>query len=108
MRCTEDLVDSHYRIEMDDHSQEYSERSGTSTSVLERPETDEQEDRLMNDGDADRFAHYVSAEDLAQSRLTGYPVVALCGKIWVPTRLAEDYPVCSDCKRIYNSLSDLS
>ena len=49
--------------------------------VLQRPETSRQEP-----GDKDRYAHYVSAHRLATSRLTGQPVVALCGKVWVPTR----------------------
>ena len=34
---------------------------GTGTAVLERPETEEQTDRSDN-GDADRFAHYVSRD----------------------------------------------
>ena len=52
---------------------------GTGTAVLERPETEEQTDRSDN-GDADRFAHYVSRDRIAESKLTGRPVVALCGK----------------------------
>lgn len=55
---------------------------GTGTAVLERPETEEQTDRSDN-GDADRFAHYVSTRS-SPNQLTGRPVVALCGKIWVP------------------------
>ncbi len=53
---------------------------GTGTAVLERPETEEQTDRSVH-GDADRFAHYVSRDCIAESKLTGRPVVALCGKI---------------------------
>ena len=37
-------------------------------------------------GDADRFAHYVSRDRIAESKMTGRPVVALCGKVWVPKR----------------------
>jgi len=57
--------------------------SGGGTAVLERPVEEEQEQR-SNDGEGDRFAHYVSRERIAESRLTGRPVVALCGKVWVP------------------------
>ena len=39
---------------------------GTGTAVLERPETEEQTDRSDN-GDADRFAHYVSRDRIAES-----------------------------------------
>ena len=44
--------------------------SGTSTSVLERPEVDE-DARLDDGGNADRFAHYVSKDRIEESRLTG-------------------------------------
>lgn len=76
---------------------------GTGTAVLERPQTQEQTQK-SDDGDADRFAHYVSKERMAESRLTGRPVVALCGKVWVPKHNPADYPVCPDCKRIYNEM----
>ena len=57
---------------------------GAGTSVLERPETKESPVR-DDGGDADRFAHYVSKDRIAESRATGRPVVALCGKVWVPS-----------------------
>ena len=68
---------------------------GTGTAVLERPETEEQ---------TDRSAHYVSRDRIAESKLTGRPVVALCGKIWVPKHDPSQYPVCPDCKRIYEEM----
>ncbi|PLS31386.1 hypothetical protein Uis1B_0727 [Bifidobacterium margollesii] len=77
--------------------------SGTGTAVLERTET-KTETKKSDDGDADRFAHYVSKERMAESRLTGRPVVALCGKVWVPKHNPSDYPVCPDCKRIYDEM----
>ena len=73
------------------------------TSVLERVETKEQTKRTDN-GDADRYSHYVSKERIAESRLTGRPVVALCGKVWVPRHDPSQYPVCPDCKRIYEQM----
>ena len=54
--------------------------SATGTAVLERPQAEEKL-KGTDDGDADRFAHYVSKRRMEQSRLTGRPVVALCGKI---------------------------
>lgn len=53
-----------------------------------------------DDGDHDRFAHYVIASDLEASRTTGLPVRALCGKIWMPDRDPSRYPVCPTCKDI--------
>ena len=59
-------------------------------------------------GDADRFAHYVSRDRIAESKMTGRPVVALCGKVWVPKRDPTHYPVCPDCKRIYDEMMNSS
>ena len=72
-------------------------------SPLSTPDPEEQTDRSDN-GDADRFAHYVSRDRIAESKLTGRPVVALCGKIWVPKHDPSQYPVCPDCKRIYEEM----
>lgn len=32
-------------------------------------------------------------------------VVALCGKVWVPKHDPSKYPVCPDCKRIYEEMT---
>ena len=34
----------------------------------------------------------------------GTPVVALCGKVWVPSRDPQRYPVCPECKEIWDGL----
>jgi len=34
----------------------------------------------------------------------GTPVVALCGKTWVPGRDPDKFPVCPTCKEIYEGL----
>jgi hypothetical protein len=34
----------------------------------------------------------------------GTPVVALCGKVWVPSRAPEKFPVCPECKEAWESL----
>ena len=52
----------------------------------------------------DKFAHYVRKNDITESAVTGKAVTAICGKKWVPTRLPDDFPVCPDCKRIYEQL----
>jgi len=57
-------------------------------------------------GDHDRFAHYVRKNDIASSVVLGHEVVALCGKKWVPTRLPDEFPVCPDCKKIYDQLKN--
>jgi hypothetical protein len=36
----------------------------------------------------------------------GNAVVALCGKVWIPNRSPEKFPVCPTCKEIYEKLKD--
>jgi len=52
-------------------------------------------------GDHDRFAHYVDRDEIADAVINGWPVIALCGKIWVPSRDPDKYPVCPECKEAY-------
>src|SRR3954452_21337599 len=75
---------------------------GTSTSVLERTETNEQ----VEPGDHERFAHYVRKEKILDSALSGKPVIALCGKVWVPGRDPNKFPVCSIDKEICEGLRE--
>lgn len=58
----------------------------------------------IDEGDHDRFSHYVRKEQVLESAVTGKPIRALCGKVWVPGRDPEKFPVCPDCKKIYDSL----
>lgn len=59
-----------------------------------------------NNGDHDRFSHYVRKEKIVESAVTGKPVIALCGKVWVPGRDPDKFPICPDCLKIYNSIPD--
>ncbi len=72
----------------------------SSTAVLDRQEQTEDADP----GDHDRFAHYVQKEKIAQAALNNSPVIALCGKVWVPGRDPNKYPVCPECKEIYEGI----
>ena len=65
--------------------------------------TDERTDHRTSEGDHDRFAHYVPKPDIVRSAVTGEPVIALCGKKWVPTRNPDRYPVCPECKAIHRA-----
>lgn len=66
------------------------------TATIERTETRE----LVEPGDAERFAHYVKKDKILESALSGEPVIALCGKVWVPGRDPNRFPVCPACKEI--------
>lgn len=55
-------------------------------------------------GDHERFSHYVPKDKLTEAMVMGTPVIALCGKVWVPSRSPEKYPVCPECKEILDSV----
>jgi hypothetical protein len=65
---------------------------------------DEQIEEQREDGDHDRFSHYVPKDKIVESAVTGKPVRALCGKKWVPNRDPEKFPLCPVCKKIYDGL----
>lgn len=72
--------------------------TGGRTLVEERPQTQ------PGSGDHERFAHYVRKDKIVESAVTGTPVEALCGKKWIPGRDPNKFPVCPDCKRIYEGI----
>lgn len=76
--------------------------SSPQTSTLEHTQTET--DYRTDEGDHERFAHYVRKEKIVESAVTGEPVTALCGKVWVPGRDPNRFPVCPTCKEIYEGL----
>lgn len=78
------------------------EPGGGGTTTLDR-ELEEllKDERQLEDGDHERFSHYVPKDKILESALTGKPVRALCGKKWTPGRDPEKFPVCPSCKAIY-------
>ena len=64
----------------------------------------EKEQELLEDGDHERYSHYVKKDKIVESAVMGNAVVALCGKVWVPNRSPEKFPVCPACKDIYEKL----
>lgn len=57
------------------------------------------------DGDHERYSHYVPKDKLTEAMVMGTPVIALCGKVWVPSRSPEKYPVCPECKEVWESMN---
>ena len=72
----------------------------SSTDVLEEAKVKPQK----TGGDGDRFAHFIRKDRANRSAASGTPVVALCGKVWVPTRDAKNYPVCPRCKALRDEI----
>jgi hypothetical protein len=75
-------------------------RPAIGTAVDERAE-----ERTVptDEGDHERFSHYVDKHKLTEAMVMGTPVVALCGKVWVPSRAPEKFPVCPECKDMWES-----
>lgn len=73
--------------------------SEENTDLLTKP------DYKVDDGDHERFAHYVKKGKILESALSGEVVEALCGKRWVPSRDPEKFPICPTCKEIYSGLT---
>ena len=84
---------------VEDPLTELEREMGGRTSVLEREMAE-----LEEPGDRDRFSHYARREKIMESLVTGVPIVALCGKVWVPSRDPKKFPVCPECKRIYEHM----
>ena len=57
-----------------------------------------------DEGDHERFAHYVEKAKILESAVTGTPVKALCGKVWIPNRDPSNFPICPDCQEIHAKL----
>lgn len=57
-------------------------------------------------GDHERYSHYVRKEKIVESAVMGTPVIALCGKVWVPNRDPQKFPVCPECQEIYDGLRE--
>jgi hypothetical protein len=68
------------------------------TDLITKPEL------KVDDGDHDLFAHYVKKVKILESAVSGKSVRALCGKVWVPSRDPEKFPICPICKEIYSGL----
>ena len=66
------------------------------TEVLPEQETrvheDVRPDLSHGDGDHERFAHYVQKDKIVESSVMGTPLIALCGKVWVPSRDPKTLP----------------
>ena len=56
-----------------------------------------EEERLAptDEGDHERFSHYVRKEKITEAMVSGK---------WVPSRDPEKFPICPTCKEIYDGL----
>jgi len=66
--------------------------------LLELTELETQE------GNEEHFAHYAEAASVTEGYVLGTPVMAICGKIFIPSRNPERLRVCPICKEIMDAL----
>jgi hypothetical protein len=74
------------------------------SGTITEERTEERTDHRLDDGDHERFSHYADKDKIMEAMVNGTPVRALCGKVWVPSRDPQRYPVCPECKEIYESI----
>tara|TARA_B110000503_G_C7103755_1_gene395002 strand:+ start:1290 stop:1520 length:231 start_codon:yes stop_codon:yes gene_type:complete len=70
------------------------------TSVTE----DTQSETIDENTGQQRFAHYANSVSVTEGYITGKSVVAICGKVFVPTRDPNKFPVCPICKELAEAL----
>jgi hypothetical protein len=63
----------------------------------------EEKQLVDDDGNHDKFAHYVRKDELERAIFDGIPVVALCGKKWLPFGDYKAFPICPTCKEIWST-----
>lgn len=67
----------------------------TGLQILERPTVD------ADTGNAEPpVAHIADAAKVTEAYVTGMPIEALCGKVFVPSRNPDGLEVCFECKEI--------
>lgn len=51
-----------------------------------------------------KVAHLAEKVSVTEGYVLGTPVVAICGKIFIPSRDPEKFPICPICKEIADAL----
>jgi hypothetical protein len=67
--------------------------------LLERTETQE-----TDSDESNQFAHYAEAAKVTEGYIMGTPVIALCGKVFIPHKDPLKLRVCPECKEILDAL----
>ena len=54
--------------------------------------------------DINKFAHYAEKVSVTEGYVLGTPVLAVCGKLFIPSRDPKKFPLCPICKKISEAL----
>mgnify|MGYP003461630425 FL=1 len=80
------------------------DHTGGGTDALDRELEKLLNGEMLDEGDHERFPHYAPKNKIVESAVTGKPIRALCGKLWVPSRDPEKFPVCPTCKEVFEKM----
>jgi hypothetical protein len=69
----------------------------SNTELLDKPDTTDTDD-------SEHFAHYAEAAKVTEGYIMGTPVVALCGKVFIPSRDPLKLRICPICKELADLL----
>ena len=70
------------------------------SEVVTDPDLEQGQERLTHIVKASKGDRSAGAE-VVEAMVTGTPVTAYCGKVWVPSRDPQRYPVCETCVEQY-------
>lgn len=65
---------------------------------------EEQTDEMLTESGEPRYAHYADSTSVTEGYITGKAVLAVCGKLFVPSRDPKKFPVCPICKKVVEAL----
>lgn len=61
-------------------------------------------DKLETDSGEPKFAHYADSVSVTEGYVMGKAVMAICGKLFVPSRDPKKFPICPICKELVEAL----
>jgi hypothetical protein len=59
---------------------------------------------FLTENEEPRYAHYADSVSVTEGYVLGKSVLALCGKLFVPSRDPQKFPICPACKTIIDAL----
>lgn len=66
--------------------------------------TDTDLEHRLDERDDESFAHYAESASVTEGYVMGTPVMAICGKVFVPSKNPERLRICPVCKEIMDAL----
>jgi hypothetical protein len=65
---------------------------------------DTQVEDLSTENGTPKYAHYAESASVTEGYVMGKAVLAVCGKLFIPSRDPKKFPVCPICKEIVEAL----